>query len=645
MRFNRTQEVSILTMESTATVKGDAVREKREKEHKHPIGYVYLKYSPFFVLAIALLLVQAVCDLSLPTYMSKIISEGIGGSDMSKVTSYGVQMLIRALISVACAVSVSFIAAFTASRMSKTLRDMLYVKITGFSSAEFDKFSVASLITRSTNDLTQIQSFVVLAVRILLYAPALAVGGILRSIELSQGMSDFSLVYVIIGGVIAVLLSLIVIMAIVMPRYTKIQKVMDKLNLVAREGLSGMMVVRAFNTQEHEEKRFDDVNNELTGLNRFSNRTMAAMMPLLNLVMSGMTIAIIWVASNTVQNIAAVGDMMAFSQYATQIILSFVMVTVVLIIMPRALVCQRRIKEVLVTPVSIVNREDAVSTPVTGKIEFRHVSFRYGDSEENVLTDIDFTVEPGTTTAIIGSTGCGKSSIVNLIPRVYDASEGEVLIDGVDVRDYDLDYLRSKIAFVPQKNVLFTGTVASNIKYADSDATDEQMLEAAEISQSKEFVEAKPDKYDSDIVEGGTNVSGGQRQRLAIARAVLKKSPIFVFDDSFSALDFKTDATLRAALNEHIEASKIIVAQRVGTIMSADQILVIDQGKIVGKGRHEELLKTCDVYSEIAHSQMSEEELTGGKAAKPEAELKESPEGPKESAPAKSKKSKGGKRK
>lgn len=597
-------------METTATSRASV---KPTKDHKHPIGRVYLKFLPWFVLALGLLLVQAVCDLRLPTNMSLIVSEGIGTGDMDKVVHYGTQMFAYAGVSVACAVSVCLVAAFTAARMSKNLRDMLYVKVTSYSSAEFDRFSVASLITRSTNDITQIQSFVVMAIRILLYAPMLAVGGILRSIDLSAGMGadGTNLVYVIVGGVAAVLIALVVIMVIVMPRFTKIQKVMDGLNLVAREGLSGMMVVRAFNTQKHEEERFDKVNGALMDLNMFSNRTLAMMMPLLNLVMSGMSIAIVWVASYTADNMTAIGNMMAFSQYATQIILSFVMVTMVLIIMPRALVCQRRIKEVLTAHVSIQNGEHTVTTPIVGKIEFKNVSFRYGDSEEKVLDDIDFTVEPGTTTAIIGSTGSGKSSIINLIPRVYDASEGKVLIDGVDVRDYDLDYLRSQIAFVPQKNVLFSGTIESNIKYADGNATDEQMTEAAEISQSTEFINGKPDKYDSDIVEGGGNVSGGQRQRLAIARAILKKSPIFVFDDSFSALDFKTDATLRASLNEHISASKIIVAQRVGTIMSADQILVIDNGKIVGKGTHKELLQDCAVYKEIALSQLSEEELNG----------------------------------
>ena len=587
--------------------------EKVAKIKKDKLSVVlryYLHYVLWIVLALGFLTCEAVCELELPSYMSSIISDGIMSSDLTEVLRIGGIMLAIALASCCSSIIVSFLASRVGAGMSKDLRADIFDKVLSFSSKEYNAFSVSSLITRSTNDITQIQIFTIMFLRMVMYAPIMGIGGIIKAVNTASGISALGIV---VGVALAVVVcTIIVLMLVVLPRFTKIQKQVDEVNRVAREGLTGMMVVRAFNTQKHEEERFEAANMALTKSNLFVNRVMSLLMPLITILMNGVSVATVWVAALFVEDYVAVANMMAFMQYAIQIIMSFMMISMVFILLPRAVVAMRRVSEVLSTQPSIVDpvgKENPEGIRLKGEIEFRDVAYNYGGSE-NAVEHISFTASPGETVAIIGPTGSGKSTVINLIPRLADASEGSVLIDGRDVREYNVDDLRRNIGFVPQKNILFSGTIASNLRMGDENATDEQLRKAAEIAQAEEFISEKPEGINDPIAQGGTNVSGGQKQRLAIARALVKKAPIYIFDDSFSALDFKTDAALRSALAENMKDSTvIIVAQRVGTIMNADRIIVLDDGRIAGVGTHRELLETCEVYNQIAKSQLSEEDL------------------------------------
>ena len=569
----------------------------------------YKKYIPHLIACFVLLFVEAFADLAMPEYMAQMLEQVVLGASTGEILKVGGIMLGYAALVTACSVAVGYLASVVGSGVSMLMRRQLFEKVSDFSAAEFDKFKVSSLITRSTNDVTQVQMFTIMLIRIVMYAPILAIGGIVKAVANSSGMP--SLVWVIVIAVVAIVCSLVTLLLIVQPKFSRLQKIIDKLNLVARENLTGLMVVRAFGTQEHEEKRFDEVNRELRDTQLFTSRVLGLFSPIVMLVMNGVSVAVIWIASYMASDIGMVTSMMAFIQYAVQIIMSFMMVTMVFVMMPRAVVSMRRINEVLKTPITITDREGAlIAENISGELVFDNVTFKYGDSEDAVIKNISFKASPGETTAIIGATGSGKSTLVKLIPRLYDATEGSITLDGVDVRDYTVESLRDAVAFVPQKNVLLRGTVESNIKYSDASGSDEDMEQAAEIAQAAEFITSREKGYGSEIAQGGGNVSGGQKQRLAIARAVYKKAAVYIFDDSFSALDFKTDASLRAALKEKLaDKNIIIVAQRVGSIMNADRIIVLDEGKAVGMGTHRELMKNCKVYAEIAHSQLSKEEL------------------------------------
>lgn len=528
----------------------------------------------------------------------------------SYILKTGLKMLAVALLAAACTVTVCFLSARVGAGLGRDLRSAVYGRVTDFSNAEFDKFSTSSLITRTTNDISQVQMLVVMAIRMMAYAPVMGIGGIIYALRKSVSMS-----WIIALGVV-VLLSLVgSINAVVMPRFKKMQSLIDRLNQVARENLSGMMVIRAYNTQDFEEQRFDKANRDLAGNTLFVNRAMSAMMPVMMLLMNLMTLLIIWVGAHQVEQAAMqVGDMMAYMQYAMQIVMSFIMVTMMFIMVPRAAVSGDRIAEVLETKPGILDPESPKSPSSgpapRGTVEFRDVSFRYPGAEEDALEHITFTARPGETTAFIGSTGAGKSTLVNLIPRFYDVTSGQVLVNGIDVREMTQHDLRQEIGYVPQKGTLFSGTIESNLTYGSPSATEEQVRRSAEIAQAADFIAEKPEQYDAPISQGGTNVSGGQKQRLSIARALVKNAPIYIFDDSFSALDFKTDARLRKALQENTaDAAILLVAQRVGTIRHAAQIIVLEEGRIAGKGTHEELMESCEVYREIAYSQLSKEEL------------------------------------
>jgi ATP-binding cassette subfamily B protein len=521
----------------------------------------------------------------------------------------GGTMLLITLLGGICTVAVGYLAARTAAGAARDIRKDTFKKVESYSSAEFNTFSTASLITRSTNDVTQVQMVIFMVMRMVLFAPIIGVGGIIRAIDKSPDM------WWIIAVAVAALLSLIVIVFLIaFPKFQIIQELIDRLNLVTRENLSGMMVVRAFNKQDDEESRFDQANRDLTDTSLFIARVMVTMMPVMMLLMNGLTVGILWagaqqVAAATIQ----VGDMMAFLQYAMQIVFAFLMMSMMFIFLPRAAVSGGRIADVLETEVSITDPEHPVELkqPLSGKIEFRDVTFRYPGAEENVLCNINFEARAGETTAIIGSTGSGKSTVVNLIPRFYDVTEGTITLDGVDIRQLRQSDLRDVIGYVPQKGMLFTGTIESNLRYADEDASNETLQQAVDIAQASEFIFAKPEGMQGEISQGGSNVSGGQKQRLSIARALVKKPPIYIFDDSFSALDFKTDSTLRRALKENTgDSSVLIVTQRVATVKNADQIIVLEEGEVVGKGKHRELMESCETYQEIARSQLSEEELS-----------------------------------
>lgn len=520
----------------------------------------------------------------------------------------GAKMLLIALVSMACSISVGYMASRVAAALGRNLRENVFEKVVSFSNAEFDHFSTASLITRSTNDIQQIQMFVVMLLRMVLYAPIVGIGGVIKVFNTNSSMS-----WIIGVAVAAIVVLVLVLFATVMPRFKLVQKLIDRLNLVTREILTGIMVIRAFGTEKHEEKRFDKANDDLTRTNLFVNRVMTCMMPTMMLIMNGITLLIMWNGAYSIDDgVMQVGDLMAFIQYTMQIIMAFLMISMVSVMLPRASVSMTRIDEVLVSESVIMDPENPQKSVASekGVVEFRDVSFRYPNAEENVLSHISFTAKPGQTTAFIGSTGSGKSTLVNLIPRFYDVTEGQVLVDGVDVRDMSQHELHDKLGYVPQKGVLFSGTIDSNLRYGKKDASEETIRQAAEIAQATEFIDAKPNGYDSPIAQGGTNVSGGQKQRLSIARAIAKDPKIYIFDDSFSALDYKTDLTLRNALKEHTgDATVLIVAQRISTILHADQILVLDDGHVVGKGTHSELMKSCEEYQQIAMSQLSKEEL------------------------------------
>lgn len=520
----------------------------------------------------------------------------------------GVRMLGMAFLIMAAAVAVTFLSSRVAAYMGRNLRNQVYRKVISFSGAELNKFSTASLITRSTNDIQQIQMLATMIFRIVLYAPILGIGGIIKVFQ-----TEVSMTWILALAVILILLVVFVLFRVAMPKFTLLQKLIDKLNLVTREILTGIMVIRAFSTEKHEEERFEQANRELTKTNLFVNRVMTFMMPTMMLIMNGITVLIVYNGAYAVDSGSMqVGNMMAFIQYAMQIIMSFLMITMMSIMIPRAGVSAKRINEVLETEVSIQSPQTVkhADRAVSGRVEFDHVSFAYPGAEEKVLSDITFTAEKGQTVAFIGSTGSGKSTLVNLIPRLFDVTEGTIRVDGVDVREMNLKELRDKIGFVPQKGVLFSGTIGSNIRYGKTEATEEEVRRAAEIAQAWDFICEKTEGVESPIAQGGTNVSGGQKQRLSIARAVAKNPEIYIFDDSFSALDYKTDVALRRALkNETKDATTLIVAQRISTILHADRIIVLDDGCVVGQGTHRELLKSCEVYRQIAMSQLSEEEL------------------------------------
>lgn len=535
------------------------------------------------------------------------------GMDTAKLQSsyiwrVGGMMLLISLLGGVCTVAVGYLAAKTAAGTARDIRQAVFQKVEDFSSAEFDKFSTASLITRSTNDVTQVQMVIFMMLRMVFYAPIIGIGGIIRAVDKSPNMW-----WIIAVAVLTLLGMILVVFSIALPKFKIIQSLIDRLNLVTRENLSGMMVIRAFNKQTDEEKRFDKANRDLTDNSLFVARIMVTMMPIMMLIMNGLSLLIIWVGAHQVAEAnMQVGDMMAFLQYAMQIVFAFLMMSMMFIFLPRAAVSGGRIADVLETEFTINDPQNpkAFNAQFNGQVEFRNVSFRYPDALDDVLHNITFTAQPGEMTAFIGSTGCGKSTVINLIPRFYDVTEGSIILDGVDIREVRQSELRNKIGYVPQKGMLFSGTIESNLRYADQDASDEMLNEAIEIAQASEFINAKPEGMEAEISQGGSNVSGGQKQRLAIARALVKKPPIFIFDDSFSALDFKTDSALRKALKAKTgDSTVLVVTQRVATVKNADQIVVLDEGRVVGQGKHHELMESCETYREIAMSQLSQEEL------------------------------------
>lgn len=538
----------------------------------------------------------------------KEVGIDMGQYQFNYIAKIGVYMLLITLAGGIFAILVSLIASKVAAGVAKDLRRDLFQKVESFSNREFDSFSTASLITRTTNDITQIQMFVVMAIRLICFAPIMGIGGMIMALQ--QGVS---LSWIILLAIVLLIIVMVVICIVALPKFKSIQKMVDKLNLVTRESLTGMMVIRAFGTQKNEEERFDKANKDLTSVNLFVNRVMVILMPIITLIMNGVTLLIVWVGAHQIEAAQIqIGDMMAFMQYGMIIIMAFLMISMMFIMIPRASVSASRIAEVLESELSIKDSKNPKSLGENskGEISFNNVSFKYGNAEDNVIENISFTAKPGQTTAFIGSTGSGKSTLVNLIPRFYDVTAGSITFDGIDIRDITQHELRSKIGFVPQKGVLFSGDIASNLRYGKRDASDSEIAEAAKVAQAEDFINSKLEKYESPIAQGGTNVSGGQKQRLCIARALAKKAPVYIFDDSFSALDFKTDAALRKALKKYTgDSTVLIVAQRISTIMDAEQIIVLDEGKMVGKGTHKELMQSCPTYREIASSQLNEEEL------------------------------------
>ncbi len=561
----------------------------------------YKPYIPMMLLIILLLFLQVIAELALPEYMSKIIDNGILQGDLNYIYAAGKIMLGIALFVMLCAVSVGYLAAKTAAGATKKIRAELFLKVTQFAKAELDGFSTASLITRSTNDMQQIQTASVMALRLACFAPIMGVGALIKAISTSPELS-----WTIGLALLAMFLVMLFTFKITLPKFSFVQKLIDKLNLIMNERLTGILVIRAFSAEKGEEDRFDEANNNLTKLNLFVNRAIAFNMPLMLLIMNFTSMLVVWAGARLVETgNLQIGNILAFIQYSMQVIMSFLFISMMFIMIPRAMVSGKRIGEVLEVQTQIKDKKEANYHEIQGKVEFKSVSFRYPDAGENVLTDISFIANPGETTAFIGSTGSGKSTLVNLIPRFYDVTEGQILVDGIDIRDMAQKHLRTAIGYVPQKGILFSGTIESNLRFGN-EAADQQNLEhAADIAQSLDFITEKPEGFEAVISQGGTNVSGGQKQRLSIARALTKKPKIYIFDDSFSALDLKTDFALRKALKES-EGNRtiLIVAQRINTIKDADQIIVLNEGEIVGIGKHRQLLESCQIYREIAESQL-----------------------------------------
>lgn len=571
----------------------------------------YKRYIPVIILILLFLFGQAMCELALPGYMSDIINDGIVKGDMDYIRKTGMIMIGIAAVTAVCAVLGSMLAARVAAQSSRDIRKSLFEKVTSFSAAELENFSTASLITRSTNDVQMVQQTTVLTLRLACFAPIMGIGAIIRALNTSVSLSWT------VGVALLVIVAIMVIMFfMVLPKFKVLQSKLDRLNLIMKERLSGILVIRAFTTEKNEEKRFDIANRDLTKINIFVNRAMSFMMPSLMFVMNGVSILIVWAGAHLIdEGNLMIGDMLAYLQYAMHVIMSFLFITMMFIMIPRAFVSAQRIGAVLDVEPSVKDREETVRpADAKGRVEFKDVSFAYPDAEEKTLDDISFTAEPGKTTAIIGGTGCGKSTLISLIPRFYDVTEGSITLDGVDIRDMKQHDLRENIGYVPQKGLLFSGTIGTNLQYGKEDATVAEMTDAAETAQAMEFINEKEYGFDEEVSQGGTNVSGGQKQRLSIARALVKKPKVYIFDDSFSALDFKTDKALREALAEKVgDSTIIIVAQRINTIIDADQIIVLEEGRIAGKGTHEELLENCSVYKEIALSQLSEKELERGR--------------------------------
>lgn len=571
----------------------------------------YRKYIPFMLVGVVALFGQVITELMLPTYMSDIINNGIVPGDMAHIRHVGIIMILIAAIAAACSITGGLFASLTAAKTARDIRKNLFSKVTEFSTAELERFSTASLITRSTNDVQMVQQATVMCLRMLLFAPLMGIGAIIMALRTSISLS-----WTVGLAVICVLGLMVFAFLAVFPKFKVMQEKLDRINLIMKERLSGTLVVRAFRTEKHEQERFDEANEDLTKLYIFVNRCLAFMMPSMTLIMSGVGVLIVWVGAHLVEaQQLLIGDMLAYLQYAMHVIMSFMFVTMIFVMLPRAAVSIRRIGEVLDTEVTIKDPQEA-ATISEGILEFSEVAFAYPESEEKVLEGISFTAMPGQTTAIIGGTGSGKSTLINLIPRFYDVTEGRILLGGTDIRDMTQHELRSHIGIVPQKGTLFSGTIESNLRYGDEEASMEDLIKAAEIAQAIDFINENPEGFQREISQGGANVSGGQKQRLCIARALVKKPEVLIFDDSFSALDFATDRALRKALKENIGNSTfIIVAQRINTIMDADRILVLDDGHMVGLGTHRELMANCDVYREIALSQLSEKELEMDKAA------------------------------
>ena len=571
----------------------------------------YRRYIPVIILILLFLFGQAMCELALPGYMSDIINNGIVKGDMDYIRKTGLIMIGVAAITAVCAVLGSMLAARVAAQSARDIRKSLFEKVTSFSAAELERFSTASLITRSTNDVQMVQQTTVLTLRLACFAPIMGIGAVIKALNTSVSLS-----WTVGVALLVIVVIMVMMFFMVLPRFKVLQNKLDRLNLIMKERLSGILVIRAFTTEKKEEKRFDIANRELTKINLFVNKAMSFMMPSLMFVMNGVSILIIWAGAHLIEDGSLmIGDMLAYLQYAMHVIMSFLFITMMFIMIPRAFVSAQRIGAVLDVEPSVNDKEQTVvPADAKGRVEFRNVSFAYPDAEEKTLDDISFTAEPGKTTAIIGGTGCGKSTLISLIPRFYDVTEGSITLDGVDIRDTKQHDLRENIGYVPQKGLLFSGTIGTNLQYGREDATVAEMTDAAETAQAMEFISEKENGFDEEVSQGGTNVSGGQKQRLSIARALVKKPKVYIFDDSFSALDFRTDKALREALAEKVNDSTIIiVAQRINTIIDADQIIVLEEGRIAGRGTHEELLADCSVYREIALSQLSEKELERGR--------------------------------
>lgn len=559
-------------------------------------------YIPYILAAVVLLFAEAMLELALPGYMADIIDDGIIAGDMKQIYKIGILMIGISAAIVLCATGVSLFASKTAARSARDIRKAVFRKVMHFANEEMEDFSTASLITRSTNDIQQIQMAAVMTLRLGMFAPVMGIGAIIKALRTSVSLAwTIGIAF----GAIVILMAFMFI--ITLPKFKVVQEKVDKLNLVMNERLRGILVIRAFNTQKYEEDRFDHANNDLTKLNLFVNRAMSVMMPVMMLIMNLTSILIVWAGAHYIDaGNLEIGSMLAFIQYAMQIIISFLFIAMMFIFLPRAAVSMGRVGEILKKEISITDKENTQEIKEKrGVVEFKNVSFRYADAEDAVLSDISFTARPGETTAFIGSTGSGKTTLVNLIPRFFDVTEGSITIDGVDIRDMKQHELREMIGYVPQKGMLFSGDIKSNIAYGAEDKSFENIKRAAEVAQAEDFIMEKEEGFDAPVAQGGTNVSGGQKQRLSIARALAKKAPIYIFDDSFSALDFKTDAALRKELKKSAgESTLLIVAQRISTIADADQIIVLNEGRIAGKGTHKELMQTCEIYREIASSQL-----------------------------------------